>query len=158
MSASDSETTAGSAAADASPAETRPTTGSILFPQGLPGFPGATRFMLRPAPVGDGDFLLLQSADDAELRFLVLRYTPGLLPLDPDDIHAACERLGVQANHAAVLLMVTSGHETGNDGTSRPALHVNLRAPLVLDTFHRVGAQPVLTGATYPVRHRLRAA
>ncbi len=132
--------------------------GTILFPQGLPGFPGITRFALRPAPGGAGDFLLLQCADNSELCLLVLRYTPHLLPLHVHDVDAACARLGIRPEHAAVLLVVTCRHEAGTDGALRPTLYVNLRAPVVLDTFRRLGAQPVLTGAAYPVRHLLQAA
>ena len=46
---------------------------TILFPQGLPGFPGATRFALRPAPGGHGaarefcDLLLVASGRYAQL-------------------------------------------------------------------------------------------
>lgn len=148
----------GEAAAALEPPEADSSAATILFPQGLPGFPGTTRFALRPAPAGDGDFLLLQCAEDSALRLLVLRYTPHLLPLHPQDVEAACARLGIRPEHAAVLLVVTCRQVTGADGTVRPALYVNLRAPVVLDTLRRVGAQPVLTGAAYPVRHLLHAA
>ncbi|MFZ1428867.1 MAG: flagellar assembly protein FliW, partial [Geminicoccaceae bacterium] len=82
----------GEAAAALEPPEADSSAATILFPQGLPGFPGTTRFALRPAPAGDGDFLLLQCAEDSALRLLVLRYTPHLLPLHPQDVEAACAR------------------------------------------------------------------
>ena len=41
---------------------------TILFPQGLPGFPAATRFALRPLANGPQSLLLLQSVDDPDLR------------------------------------------------------------------------------------------
>ena len=109
---------------------------------------------MPPIPAEDLD----EVVDDAELRLFVLRYTPHLLPLHPSDVEAACARLGVRPEHAAILLVVTCRQETGADGTTRPSLYVNLRAPVVLDTCRRVGAQPVLTDTAYPVRHLLHAA
>jgi flagellar assembly factor FliW len=129
----------------------------IAFPQGLPGFPTATRFALLPLrEAGDG-LLVMQSEDDPDLRFLVLPYREQELPLRRDDLDAACELLGVRSEHAAVLLVVTrrpTAHEAGGAGQ----LFVNLRAPVVVDTERRTAVQHVLASQGYSVRHPLAAA
>jgi flagellar assembly factor FliW len=135
--------------------------GAIVFPQGLPGFPGATRFALRPLTGASDGLLLLQSVEDPELRFLVLPYADrpdGQVPLSRLDVDGACEALGIRPEHAAVLLVVTSWREPGCDGAEERRLYVNLRAPVVLDTVRRTAIQHVLPSPAYPVRHFLGAA
>src|SRR4051794_17946267 len=79
--------------------------GAIDFPHGLPGFPGATRFELRPFPGAAADLLVLQSADDPELRFLVLPYASHGMPLSQMDVEDACVARGIGLENAAVLLV-----------------------------------------------------
>ena len=130
---------------------------TILFPQGLPGFPAATRFALRPLANGPQSLLLLQSVDDPDLRFLVLPYMGDELPLRRCDLEAACAALGIAAEHAAVLLVVTRQPvEAGHGAPLR--LFVNLRAPVVLDTLRRTAVQHVLPSPGYAFRFPLPAA
>ncbi|MFL5336461.1 MAG: flagellar assembly protein FliW [Geminicoccaceae bacterium] len=130
---------------------------TILFPQGLPGFPAATRFALRQLKHGPEGLLLLQSTDDPGLRFLVLPYLGGQLPLRRCDLDSACTALGIPAEHAAVLLVVTRQAVQGNEGAP-PQLFVNLRAPVVLDTHRRTAVQHVLPSPGYAFRFPLPAA
>lgn len=123
----------------------------VRFPQGLPGFPGATRFLLEPV-LPDIGLLRLASADIPELRFLVLAHAEGRLPLDPGDLEVACAELGIEPSDAAVLLVVTARVEPGS---GRRDLSVNLRAPIFLDTAQRAAVQHVLPCPAYPVRHPL---
>jgi len=129
----------------------------ILFPQGLPGFPAASRFALRRLEHGPEGLLLLQSTDDPGLRFLVLPYLGGQLPLRRCDLDSACTALGIPAEHAAVLLVVTRQAVQGNEGAP-PQLFVNLRAPVVLDTHRRTAVQHVLPSPGYAFRFPLPAA
>ena len=130
---------------------------TIAFPQGLPGFPSALRFALRAAAPGIEGLLLLQSTDDPDLRFLVMPYHEADVPLRRGDLDAACAALGVPAEHAAVLLVVTRRTEP-DQAAPAPQLFVNLRAPLVLDTQRGIGVQHVLPVPDYPVRHPLARA
>ena len=130
--------------------------GAIMFPQGLPGFPDATRFALRPAP--GSELLLLESADDPQLRLLVLPYADRKLPLSPADLDLACGELGIRPEEAAVLLVVTRRCDPGPGGDRRTAYYVNLRAPLFVDPLRRTATQHVLASPAYPVRHLLQAA
>ena len=130
---------------------------TLLFPQGLPGFPAATRFALRPLANGPQGLLLLQSVDDPDLRFLVLPYMGDELPLRRCDLEAACAALGIAAEHAAVLLVVTRQPAEATPGAP-PRLFANLRAPVVLDTLRRTAVQHVLPSPGYAFRFPLPAA
>src|SRR5262245_55731145 len=59
---------------------------TILFSQGLPGFPSATRFALKSLSNVPEGLLLLQCVDDPDLRFLVLPYLGSELPLRRCDL------------------------------------------------------------------------
>jgi len=125
----------------------------VRFPQGLPGFPAATRFRLEPLAAGAG-LLRLASMDDPELRFLLVAHVDGRLPLARVDLDAACTTLGLAAADTAVLLVVTA---QSLPGSSRRQFFVNLRAPIFLDTTHHAAVQHVLPCPSYPVRHPLVA-
>jgi flagellar assembly factor FliW len=123
---------------------------AIRFPNGLPGFPRATRFLLQPA-VGATGLLALAAADGSGLRFVVTPHGVDLLA--ESAIATACEAaLGCARADAAVLLVVTVAAVAGER-----LLYVNLRAPILLDTILRVAVQHVLPDARYPVRHLLVA-
>lgn len=125
----------------------------VRFPQGLPGFPGATRFRLEPLLPPSG-LLRLVSVDVPELRFLVVAHTEGRLPLNRGDLETACVELGIAPDHAAILVVVTA---QVNPNSGRHHLFVNLRAPIFIDTLQRAAVQHVLPCPTYPVRHPLAA-
>lgn len=125
----------------------------IRFPQGLPGFPTATRFVLRPAVVGSS-LLMLTSIDDPALRFLVMPYVEGRLPLASDDLSEACAALGLAQADVAVLLVITA---QSLPGAARRNLYVNLRAPIFVDTVQGAAVQYVLPCPNYVVRHLLAA-
>ena len=91
----------------------------IAFPQGLPGFPTATRFALQPLGEAVDGLLVLQSQDDLDLRFLVLPYREDELALRRVDLDSACELLGVPKEHAAFLLVVTRRPAANGDGAGR---------------------------------------
>jgi flagellar assembly factor FliW len=131
---------------------------TITFPQGLPGFPGATTFGLQPLAGADGRLLVMQSTEDAGLRFLVMPCDDRRLPLARIDLDAACGAVGVQPEDAAFLLVATAQRVAGRDGAEQRQLYVNLRAPVVLDTLRRTAVQHVLASPAYPVRHLLQAA
>ena len=138
-------------------ATTGSTVPTIAFPQGLPGFPAATRFALLPLCEAADGMLVMQSADDPELRFLVLPYRDDELALRRADLDSACELLGVPPEHAVFLLVVTRRPPaSGSDGAGQ--LFVNLRAPVVVDTQRRTAVQHVLPSPGYSVRHPLAAA
>lgn len=129
--------------ADAEPA--------IRFPQGLPGFPLASRFRLVSLAPASG-LLQLISGDDPDLRFLVLVHAEGRLPLAAEDLAEARSVLGM-ADASTVILLVVTAHAATPAAPCR--LFVNLRAPIFLDTAQAMAVQHVLPCASYPIRHAL---
>lgn len=109
----------------------------LTFPDGIPGFPSATRWVLTDL-VDDGAFQLLQSADDPDLAMVVgapWLFFPDYAPdLDDDEIHA----LGIDVPEDAVLFCSVTLPEEGEGPT------MNLLGPFVVNRHTQVGRQVVL--------------
>lgn len=123
----------------------------VSFPQGLPGFPDVTDYLLRPAGTSH-DLLMLAAVDHADLRFLALPYVPGWLPLDHEVIVAAAETVGIQEEHLAVVMMLNLHRPPAS---ARIEATVNLRAPILIDVLAGTASQCVLPRPDYPIRHPL---
>lgn len=125
---------------------------AIEMPQGPIGFAEMQRFALLDAPgAAEGPFKLYQSLDDPGLTFVVVPLAEESEAIDEADLAAACEAYCIARDNAAFLLIAT--FRPGADGT--PEATVNLKAPIVLDTVHRVARQVVFAGDRYPMRHPL---
>jgi flagellar assembly factor FliW len=127
------------------PVEALPT---IEFVAPMPGFPDHTRFYL--VAIDDSGLVYsLTSADDPELRFLVIpppAFFPDYTPEIPDE---ALAMLGVdEAERLLLLLVVTAGQ-------SLPETTANLMAPIVVDRESRRAIQTVLAGSGFSVRAAL---
>jgi flagellar assembly factor FliW len=116
----------------------------------MPGFPGHHRFHL--VAVDDSGLLYaLTSADDPELRFLVIPPPPFFPDYTPEIGDDALASLGTaESDRLLLLLVVTAGESI--EGTT-----ANLFAPIVVDQASRRAVQTVLTGSGLPVRASLRA-
>lgn len=117
---------------------------TIRFPDGLPGFPQLTRFILVD-PVDDGAFQLLQSVEDQDVGMVVCvpwlffpDYAPELTEEDQED-------LGIDRPEDAVVFCAVS-----LDGPDR--VHLNLMGPLIVNHRTRLGRQVVLADSGYPTR------
>lgn len=122
----------------------------IEFPDGVPGFPHARRFVLEDLDEL-GTFQLLRNVDTPELAFVVMVPWPAFPDYSPE-ISADDEAfLGLEdPADAVVFCTVSSG---GDD-----SLHMNLLGPFVVNRRTRVGRQVLLTEQDYPVRAPLPAA
>jgi flagellar assembly factor FliW len=126
----------------------------LEFADGIPGFPGATRFVLVRLDES-GLVLDLQSLDDPAARFVVVpsvAFFPDYAP-EIDDVTAV--RLGLGAPDttpadALVLLMVTVGDSLAESTA-------NLMAPIVVNTAAQTAAQVVLDDPSLPLRAPLAA-
>jgi flagellar assembly factor FliW len=123
---------------------------TIDFVAPMPGFPDHRRFYL--VSLNDSELLYaLTSADDPELRFLVVPPPPFFPDYAPEIDDEALAALDVdQAERLLLLLVVTAG-ETPQETTA------NLLAPIVVDQVSRRAVQTVLTGSGLPVRAGLAA-
>lgn len=140
--------------AEASPAAAAPPAafGPLVLPAGLPGFPEARAFALKPLP-GAGDFALLESLEAGGPRFVVLQVGEPAAIFGPAAMAEAAAALGVAGGDLMFLAIVTL-----SDGPAGRRAHVNLRAPVVLDRVGRSGRQIVLADPSLPLRHPLERA
>lgn len=111
--------------------------GAVTFDEGIPGFPGSSRFRLVTAG-DDAAFQVLESLDEEAVALLVTHpwlffpdYAPELA--DSDREHLELD----SPEEAALFCAVTV------DGERREAW-ANLRAPFVVNTTTRRGRQVVL--------------
>lgn len=127
---------------------------AIHMPRGLPGFAEKRLFGLANLPQPHTQqFNLMQCLDDAELSFLILPLDPAGGIVDPADLRNAANVINIAEEDLAVVVIVAI-----RDVGGQPEVSVNLRAPILLDTRNRVGAQHVLTNSNYPVRHIISGA
>jgi flagellar assembly factor FliW len=129
-------------------AETMSDGATILFEDGIPGFPDAHRFTIVEL-VEDGAFQLLQSNDDPELAIVVAvpwlffpDYSPELSDMDQAG-------LAIESTEDAVLFCPVT-----IDGDARTA-SMNLLGPFVVNVHTRKGRQLVLTEQEFPLRAEL---
>lgn len=112
-----------------------------------PGFAPHTAFVLEPIDGADGLFSL-DAADDRALRLHVVdanRVAEDYAPtLEDDDV----ESLGLTAPEQAMMLLVI--------GSSTDGVHVNMLAPIVVNSTTGAAAQLILDGQGLPLRAPLR--
>ena len=126
--------------------ETATDIAEITFPAGLPGFPQAHQFSLAPWGPAGSPFLLLSSADDPDIGFVIVPpwvfYPDYEFELDS----GTAERLGLNAADDAVVFAVVTLRERPEDST------LNLLGPIVVNRFTHEASQVVLPSAGYSVR------
>jgi flagellar assembly factor FliW len=129
------------------PVEALPT---IEFVAPMPGFPDHRRFYL--VSIDDSGLVYsLTSADDPQLRFLVIPPTPFFPDYTPEISDEALAALGVDEAERILLLLVVTAGETLQETTA------NLMGPIVVDKESRRAVQTVLAGSGFPVRAALSA-
>ena len=118
----------------------------IDFPAGIPGFPSAHRFELAPWGPAGTPFMLLSSADDPNVGFVVVPpwvfYPDYEFELD----NGTAERLGLTKAEDAIIFAVVTLRDRPEEST------MNLLGPIVVNRFTHEAAQVVLPSAGYSVR------
>ncbi|EON70431.1 flagellar assembly protein FliW [Lysinibacillus sphaericus] len=123
----------------------------ITFPEGIPGFPDVTKFVLLPLDQ-DLPLALLQATESAELGFIVAYpfvFKPDYafdLSMEDSEVLVA-EREEDLVTYAIVTLKEKLSEST-----------MNLLAPVVISMKKKVGKQIVLSDSkAYPLRFSLSA-
>jgi len=118
---------------------------TILFEEGIPGFPDHHEFVLVDFSSGDSAFQLLQSTKDTDLAMIVCSpwlffpdYEPEITDADRDGLDL------VNPDDAVLFCPVTIGSEN--------SLTVNLLGPFVVNAGTRQARQIVLTNSQYDTR------
>jgi flagellar assembly factor FliW len=106
----------------------------VDIPEGLLGFPQATRFVLVAAE-DTGLYSWLQSVDHPDVSFLAVVPNPFFPDYEPDLPDDDCQALELERpDDAQVLCLVTIGDE----------VTANLLGPVVVNVRTRLGRQVVL--------------
>ncbi|GAA4919950.1 flagellar assembly protein FliW [Nesterenkonia rhizosphaerae] len=117
----------------------------LSFPDSLPGLAPLRTFRLSDVQGAVGLYSL-DSAEMPEVRLFLL--DPGVhLPDYSPRLERHLKDLGAGATEELRTLLVVNS----SDG----AIHVNLLAPVLINTVTSSGAQVILEGQDYPVRQEL---
>jgi flagellar assembly factor FliW len=122
----------------------------LVFPTGLPGFPGERRFALVRLGAFEGPYSLMVDLGNPDVRFLVMPpyvFFPDYV-VDLDDSIAAKIHLD-KAENCLLLVIVTLG-STPEEATA------NLLGPVVINLETHEGVQAVLAESGYSTRVPLR--
>ncbi|MFT5488071.1 MAG: flagellar assembly factor FliW [Paracoccaceae bacterium] len=126
---------------------------TITMPRGVLGFAEHKEFGIAYLPNKFMDqLMLLQSFNDSNTSFLVLPVELRSGIIEEADLVAACDAMNVDAENAAIVVIVTI-----RDVGGQPHITTNLRAPIILDSDTRNGWQYVLPNGKYSVRHNMSA-
>jgi len=120
--------------------------GIIDFPEGLPGFEDVKKYILICKDEGS-PFKWLQSVDQPKLAFAVV--DPFLIRKDYDIVldNATLDSLEIEnAEDVLVYSIVVVPEDVSK-------ISMNLKAPIVINTKNRKGAQVILDTDEYGVRH-----
>ena len=124
----------------------------VVFPDGIPGFPGEQRFIVLQEGLEGTPFWWLQNAEVGELCFLVVE--PDRIFRDYD-FHVSDEQLQ-SLEIAEEAMLQTLAIVTVPDGDLKRAT-ANLKAPILINTQICLGAQIILDRDQYPIRQPLFA-
>ncbi|WP_309069504.1 flagellar assembly protein FliW [Microbacterium sp.] len=116
---------------------------AVVFVAPPPGLAPHTDFDLSPVDGADGLFAL-SAHEDAELRLFLVDPRTVLADYAPELTDEQAAQLALAEPDDALLLVVAN---PGPDG-----VHVNLLAPVVVNTATGAAAQLILDGQDYPVR------
>lgn len=122
---------------------------AICFPNGMPGVPGISYFVITEVPnVKHGHFRLFQSLNNHSLSFIVIPGAYETLLIEKHDIDEACSVLGIVPANLLLLFLVTS-HGTG----AERRLSVNAKAPVFIDVSTKNATQYVFQNNHYEIQH-----
>lgn len=126
----------------------------LHFAGGLPGFPGARRFVLIRLGEEASPFSVLRSVDDAPdsgagPEFVVTHPALFFPDYEPEIDDDTADRLELRSADDALLLVIVTVADPVADSTA------NLLGPIVVNRHTRAAAQAVLGGAGHNTREAL---
>lgn len=122
----------------------------LHFAAGIPGFPKARRFVVRPWGGDKSPFCVLDCRDVLGLRFVVVGpgvFFPWYQPLFSADVYGAVDASGP---HEVLVLVILTLRSRPEDTTA------NLLGPVVVNVGNGQAVQAVLSGSGYEPQVPLR--
>jgi flagellar assembly factor FliW len=122
---------------------------ALHFPDGLPGFPALTQFVLIELRE-DGAFQELQSIEDPDISMIVCvpwLFFPDYAPVLSDEEQSALE---IETQDEAVVFVPVTFDERLRQ------VSLNLLGPFVVNSRTRRGRQLVLADSEYPAKAPIR--
>ena len=124
---------------------------TINFPFGLLGFEGFKQYVLAEFPSNNlPGFKILQSVEDDELSFVVLPLSQKTELIEQHNIDDCAEIFNITRENMAIFV-IASATKT----QEKTKVHVNLRAPIILDTSDKMAIQHVFPSRKYPLKYYL---
>jgi flagellar assembly factor FliW len=126
-----------------------PGVAKVYFGGGIPGFPQAKAFSLRPWGTGPGPFCVLESEDVRGLCFVVVDpvvFFPSYEPELGPEVYRAVDAGGREDLQVLVILTL---HSRPEDTTA------NLLGPVVVNTATGNAVQAVLSGSGFDPQARV---
>ncbi|MGH9104410.1 MAG: flagellar assembly protein FliW [Acidimicrobiales bacterium] len=115
----------------------------LRFAAGIPGFPEARQFSVKPWGDGPSPFLVLESREIAGLRFVAVGpgvFFPWYQPRFGGEIYQAIEAAG---SEETVVLVILTVHSRPEETTA------NLLGPMVINARTGQAVQAVLSGSGF---------
>ena len=123
---------------------------TLVFPQGVVGFPDLKTFFLRPLSGGLEGLLRIDSQDQAGIGFYLLPVTDPAAFYTEQDINQALSSFCMQSEEALFFLIVSSQQQE-----RELILTINVRAPLVVNVSQRQVWQYVFVNQHYEITKEL---
>ena len=118
----------------------------LSFPDAIPGFPDATRFLLMNKDESEDMFFWLQCLDDGDVAFTLMDVYQVLGDYDPmvdsEEIQALGDISGAPLNIYNIVVIPEDVKQ----------MRVNLKAPIVINTDTGVGKQVICSNEDYKIR------
>lgn len=120
----------------------------IVFPDGILGFEESRRFILLDIPENDV-FKVLQDVDQEFVSFIVAEpwHFKNEYELDVPDHELL--KINIRKKEQIAMLNIVTLSDVFEKST------INLLAPIILNTEHRLGRQYVLNNVSYSTKHPL---
>jgi len=121
----------------------------VVFPEGILGFAGNTRYSLFPNPTG-GPLYWLQSVEDGTLAFIVCKpqlFKPDYkISVHPKDLEGL-ELEKLEDGEVYCIMVVPPDNPRG--------MTANLQGPLIINNRRKLAKQVVLVNVDYGTKYRV---
>jgi len=119
---------------------------AITFPQGIPGFPHCTQFLLMSENETEDTFFWLQSLEDGDVAFTLMNVYGVLPDYNPQVEEEELDELGDVEGRALDIYNIAVIPEYSR------SMRVNLKAPIVINETAGIGKQVICANDDYPIR------